>query len=154
MKHSRFWMTYWEQDTWRYNEEQEGELFRHTAGDNFSRRGVSVGDVVYLVSISNGTLLLGGRMTVGRMLEHEQAIEEYGDQNLYEAKEHLFATDRKSTPLTFHRKVPPRIARELRFVSKTSPMLKFDSPTTLNNQTVRSVRELTKKSAIRLDHFM
>jgi len=152
----RYWITYWDSDSRKRSENNTNErFFEHTAGNGFKKRGVSPGDAVYVVSMSTGSLLLGGKMIVDKVVDRKTAMRIKKDKNLYLGDEHLIGVKGKSTPLNFRRQVPLTITKRLRFVSETSPLLKFIHGTNkLDNQTLRAVRELTKDSAIRLDHFM
>src|SRR5438270_300332 len=67
----RYWTSYWREQGWSRN--MEYEPISLSAGA-FSKRNVSVGDVLYVVSLHAGQLLLGGRMTVGRIVTREEAV--------------------------------------------------------------------------------
>src|ERR1035438_7765925 len=59
----RYWTCYWREKYWFVNEEYAPV---ESAGGSFRRRGVSGGDVMYVISQRAGQLLLGGRMTAWR----------------------------------------------------------------------------------------
>jgi hypothetical protein len=152
---SRFWTFHWQNNTWRPDVNTAYELIDHSAGNNFTKRGVSRGDIVYIVTISEGYLYLGGLMRVKSIVNHKTAVKHFHHDNLFEAEEHLIADMEFSTPLHLYRRLAPALTKRLRFVSKSGPQgLKFTSATQLDGQTTRSVRELTLESAGLLDRII
>lgn len=61
---TRFWTCHWQFRYWRPDINREGQPVCSSGSNSFVRRGVSVGDVVYVISLSGGQLYLGGRMMV------------------------------------------------------------------------------------------
>ena len=152
---TRYWTCHWQNRYWRDAVYPGRQLVNHSAGASFAKRGVSPGDVAYAVSLSGGQLLLGGRMTVGQILGLEEAVAFFGDNNIYEAPEHLIAADGSGTFLDLHRRLSPELTKRLRFESKTGPKEPcFVSDTELDNQATRGVRELTPASAALLDQII
>ncbi len=152
---TRFWTCYWQNRFWRPDVNAENEPVCHSAGNSFTKRGISPGDVVYIVSQKNGQLLLGGKMTVGKLLGYKQAVKFLGNKNIYPAEEHLIGVDGTGTSLDLHRQLSPEITKQLRFKSKSGPKEAFFiSETNLDNQAMRGVRELVTGSAMLLDRFI
>lgn len=152
---SRFWTCCWKFRYWRADSNSEYESVGRSAGNNFTKRGVSPGDVVYIVSLSEGQLFLGGKMTVDRIMGHHDAMDFFGDEYLYDANEHLIGVDRSGTPLNLHRRLSPALTKQLRFESKSGPKEAFFvSNTELDSQTTRGVRQLTGESASLLDRVI
>lgn len=148
----RYWTCHWQNKYWRADINQMHELIGHSAGNSFRKRGVSPGDIVYIVSLMNGQLMLGGKMAVGQILNHKQAVEYLENEYLYEADEHLVAVERSGTPLHLHRQLEPQVTKRLRFQSKDGPKAPFFvSESKLDNQATRGTRELTEESANLLD---
>ena len=152
----RFWTNHWRHSSWRNDLNEEYKPLRHASSNTFRRRGVSPGDMVYIVSIADGQLLLGGRMTVKRIVSTDQAAQILRNDNLYEASEHIIGKGSDGTPLNLHRRFAPAVARQLRFVSPNSNPkgLPFISDTHLDGQATRGIRELTPESAALLDQII
>ncbi len=144
-----YWTSYWREENWKSNNEYEP---LQASGGSFRKRRVSTGDTLYVVSLSAGQLLLGGRMIVDRIVTHQEAQKILGN-DLYEAQDWVMPKNGSGTPLHLHRKLAPEIAKQLRFQTG-KPELKFTNGTDLNGQTLRAVRELTKESALLLDDII
>ena len=151
----RFWTCYWTSATWKPSINTEGELVNGSGSNSFTTRGVSPGDVAYIVSVSDGQLFLGGRMTVKKIVTRAQAVRLLGSRNLYDADEWIVDPDEEGTPLDLHRRLSPSVTKQLRFQSKSSTKeLCFVSPTELDRQAIRGVRELTPESALLFDRIL
>ncbi len=126
-------------------------MLERSGSNNFTLRGVAKGDRVYIVSIRDGLLLLGGRITVNNIMSREEAIRSTGEANLFDgAREWILGAKLGGTPLNLHRQISPELARELRFVTPKSGALKglaFRNTQDLDPQTTRGIRELTRESA-------
>jgi 5-methylcytosine-specific restriction enzyme A len=153
---TRFWTCHWQNRYWRDDVNAEYEPVCFSGSNSFRKRGVSVGDVVYIVSLAEGQLLLGGRMMVKRIVSREEAVRIRRHDNLFEAREWIIDEEQSGTPLNLHRRLAPAVSRQLRFVSpKAEPKeLFFISDTHLDNQATRGVRELTRESAVLLDRII
>lgn len=124
----------------------------HTAGNMFSKVGVRVGDVIFIVTVKKGKLLLGGKIVVGKICGQKEAekvlkMDDDSWPHLYQAKDHIIAAGK---PDRFRPKsrVPDKIVERLFFEGADGPMpLNFDEPGCLNQQTLRGVRRLTGASA-------
>lgn len=151
----RYWTSYWRERNWAANVEYEPVVA--SGSDSFRERGVSVGDAMYIVSQHSGQLLLGGRMTVGRIVSRDQAVRIRKNNDLYDASEWAIGEQGSGTPLDQHRQLAPEITRQLRFISGTSAMTKallLVNDRDLDRQTIRGVRELTAESASLLDEII
>ena len=123
--------------------------------NSFRERGVSIDDVAYVVSIAEGQLLLGGRMTIKRIVSRDEAVRIGREDNLIDTDEFIIGEEESGTPLNLHRRLAPDVARRLRFVSPTrSDPLFFRSDTHLDGQAAREIRELTAESAALLDRII
>ena len=109
---------------------------------------MSIDDVAYVVSIAEGQLLLGGRMTIKRIVSRDEAVRIGREDNLIDTDEFIIGEEESGTPLNLHRRFAPDVARRLRFVSpKRGPTpLFFRSDTHLDGQAAREIRELTAES--------
>ncbi|MCY3022271.1 MAG: hypothetical protein NTW87_24940 [Planctomycetota bacterium] len=121
----------------------------------FKKRGVSVGDTAYIVSLSAGQLYLGGRMTVKRIISRAEALRLWNNEDVYDADEWIVDPDQGGTLLHLHRRLSPAVTKQLRFASKAGPREPFFvSDTELDNQATRGVRELTPETAALLDRII
>jgi hypothetical protein len=152
---ARFWTCHWQYRYWRDDINTEYEPVCSSGSNSFLKRGVSLGDAVYIVSLGAGQLYLGGRMVVKQIVSRPEAVRLWNDPNLYDAEEWIVDPDKSGTPLHLHRCLSPSLTRQLRFVSKSGPKEPFFvSDTDLDNQTTRGVRELTPESAALLDRII
>ncbi len=140
--------------SWQYSEarkEPEGEPLAHAAGSRFRSRGITPGDVVYIVAVHEGKLHVLGKMAVGEIVTKDEARRILGAEP-YDAPEHLIAGS--CTPVQL-REVPPEVTRQLRFVSRSgSDVLTFREDGSLDPQTMRGIRELTGESSEGLDALL
>ena len=114
---------------------------------------MSEGDALYVLSLRAGQLLLGGRMTVDRVVARETAMRILKRKNLPDADDWVIAKDESGTPLHRSRQLAPDVAKQLRFASR-HPEPRFAHKNYLDRQTIRVVRELTKESASLLDEII
>jgi hypothetical protein len=147
-KEVRYWMYHWQNRFWRNEVNAENEPLSSAYGSQFSKRGIKSGDFVYVVSLRDGRLMIGGRMTVGDIVPPEAKKRD----------EWLHAQEGTGTPLHLNRRLPRGLAKALRLVSSGSKVksLLFDryDKTRLDVQTTRGIRELTMESAARLNKFI
>ena len=161
---ARYFTAYWKNVNCEDARDQglDGAPLDHTAGSRFNRSGVgSVAeerDYVYVVTVRKGVLFLVGKMEVrGPAVTQKQAAESLSYES-YDAPEHLMA--KACTPMRFNWKDPVSISttRALEFKvpgTNRTRRLKFRPGTTLlDPQTLRSVRQLTPQSAVRLDALL
>jgi hypothetical protein len=129
----------------------------YAGSDMFRKRGVSVGDAIYIISQKAGQLLLGGRMTVGEIVSRQEAVQIRNRSDLYHADEWIIGKKGSGTPLHRRRQLSPEITRQLRFVSGNDDdgkELVFVNNHDLDGQTTRGVRQLTFESAELLDEII
>jgi hypothetical protein len=153
---TRFWTCHWQKRFWRPDVNREHAPCCSSGSNSFRKRGVSVGDLAYIISITEGQLLLGGRMTVKRIVSRDEAVRIWGSENLYDAEEWIVDEEESGTPLNLHRRLAPEVTRRLRFLSpkRGQRPLFFKSNTQLDGQTTRGVYELTAESAALLDRII
>lgn len=151
----RFWTCHWQFRYWRPEINGEGGSVASSGSNIFRKRGVSVGDVAYVISMGSGQVYLGGRMVVKKIISREEAAQLWDSDSLYDATEWIVDPDREGTPLNLHRRLAPEVTRQLRFVSKDGAKGPFFvSESELDKQAVRGVRELTPESAALLDRII
>ncbi len=147
---NRFWTCYWRYSNWYVN--PEFMPLRLSGSNQFRARGVSKGDVAYVVSTHEGQLLLGGRMIVDRIASRAAAVS-LAQRDLINVDEWIVGKYGSGTPLNHHRRLAPEVTKELRFIGagSNSGQLRFVNSRDLDRQTIRGVRELTPESARCLD---
>jgi hypothetical protein len=151
----RFWTCHWQNRFWHDDVNPEHKRIWSSAGNNFRKRGVSPGDAAYIVSLSDGQLLLGGKMTVKQILSRREMMKLRGSADIYEADEYLTGIEGSGTPLNLHRRLSPAVTKLLRFETKAGQKGPcFASDGRLDNQATRGVRELTPESAALFDRII
>jgi len=154
---SRYFTHYWQNSTWFRSKEwhADGDLLEYVGGNLFTKRGVGIGDTIYVVTVLRGKLYLCGKLTVRRICDANEAAKELGREadDLWDASEHVVAL--QATPMRFDRPVRLKITAGLRFVNRNgSKTLYFVEPGKLDQQTLRGVRELEPSSALDLDALL
>jgi 5-methylcytosine-specific restriction endonuclease McrA len=152
---ARFWTHHWQRRYWRHDVNRPGPVCS-SGSNSFRKRGVSIGDTAYIISLSDGHLLLGGRMTIQRIVSRDEAVRFWGTKKLYPAEEWIIDPGKSGTRLDLRRRLAPELTRRLRFVSPQSGVrgLFFKSDTHLDGQATRGVQELTPESAALLDRII
>ena len=130
---------YWTNETWRDHAADKAIDF--AASNQFVRAGVRSGDRVFIVTNEKGKLLLGGALTVKRLLTKAQAVRRWG-KDIWPGS-HFIDPVR---PSPFHERlaVSTRDVRRLRFEEGKSVLYRGSA---IDQQTLRGVRELTSESA-------
>lgn len=144
----RFWTCHWRSSVWEVNKEYEPI---DCSGSNLlKKRGVKAGDTVFIVSLRNGRLLLGGSMIVKDVVRRKVAVRRKRTTNLWPAK--WIAMGKEGTQLHLHRRLTSSLAKELRFISKSGKLasLSFADRGQIDNQATRRILELTSDSAVLL----
>lgn len=106
-------------------------------------------------AINGSDLYLGARLVVARTASKVEAAELLGipEDEMWDARDHVLAAPDQVQRLDPNRVVPRDVLRNLSFVRAdgTETGLKFDADGGANQQTLRTVRELTDSSALALD---
>jgi hypothetical protein len=154
----RFFTQYCPNEDW-FREQEELErnpharLFDYTASSLFIKRGVAVGDCLYLVTVISGRLHLAGKLEVGEIVSLAEASRRFAGERLFQVSDHFFA--RRVTGLDYAREVPLTItARLLFYKSGRLSTLKFSKPGWLDSQTLRGIREMPRETAEKLDKLL
>lgn len=154
---SRFWTCHWQFRYWNPDHNFEGEPVRRSWSNQFSKRGVQPGDMAYIISLSEGQLYLGGRMTVKQVLSRDEYARIREDvDSAYLADECIFDPDGATgTLLHLSRRLSPDLTKQIQFQFKAGPRgPKFVKENVLDNQATRGIRELTRESAAFLDRII
>ena len=142
----RYFRHYWDNETWEANGNAQRTL-NAIYGNQFFRRSVAIGDIVYVVTVRNGILFLGGRLEVGTRTRHDQPI-------LADWAQEIRAKPNTATAFNATREVPRELAERLIILSSRGPVtLEFDEYG-LNHQKMRTMRELSTGSAAELDRLI
>ena len=84
---------YWEGNTCdaMFADGLDGDTLDHAADKLFTQRGVGPGDKIYVVNNLRGNLVLIGRLEVDKIVSQAEAERVLGDNNLWDAPEHVIA---------------------------------------------------------------
>jgi len=149
----KYFTHYWTNETWEREKNRNliGELLDHTAGNLFKKRGVGIGDAVYIVTVIKGKLFVCVKVIVSKICDEAQAAKILNDYELWEnATDHIITSE--STPINWNNEVALADTKQLKFISGSKIInLDFKTPTKLDQQTLRGVRQLEPKSAAILD---
>jgi len=106
--------------------------------------GVEQGDKLWIVTLTQDReLFLAGRLVVGEIVEHEEAIRRMPDAGLWQSEYYAFPEPGTEE---FFRPLPlTEIAEELRFDDENDRLMILDGQ--INPQQLRSRRKLTSESA-------
>jgi hypothetical protein len=153
---ANYWTCHWRFLSWRTDVNPEFQKICFAGSNKFTERGVAPGDRVFIVSLSGGQLFVGGRMTVERIVSRAEAMRVTRNSRLYEAREWILGAPKGGTPLSLHRRIAPELSKQIRFVSPSGEIKKpfFVSPTKLDVQATRGVRQLTRESGNLLERVI
>lgn len=144
---ARAFTQYWK-DTPGNWDSDSGSLY-HSASNAFRKRGVQPGDKLFIVTVSQGRLYLGGVLVVDKLMGMRDAKRRLG-KDIWEANDHVTARDRQ--PFYNDLRVPLKTVQALRFEGDKA--LVFKTPGKLDQQTLRGIRELTAESASKLEDVL
>lgn len=143
----------WFQEQVELEENPNARLFDYTASSLFLKRGVAVGDFLYLVTVISGRVYLAGKMEIGEIVSLAEAARRFKGERLFQVSDHLFA--RRVTALDYTRDIPLTLtARLLFFKSGRLMTLKFSKSGWLDSQTLRGIREMPRATAKKFDEFL
>lgn len=154
---SDFFVCHWRNIYWNPRHNRDGEKLRLAGSNRFAARGVSSGQgqSVYVVTIIDGQLYLGGRLRVSQLVSRKEALKRFPDKSLFPAREWV-VDDQGGTRLHLARRLAPEVSRLISCVTltgKESPLL-FVDRSHLDGQTTRGIRRLTVESARLLDRIL
>ena len=135
---------YWTNDTYSRIDPKDQEL-TYIYGKQFHKRKVKKGDEIYCITVMDGKLYFVGKLVVGKIETDEDGWQVINNLS--------------PSPMQVNLRVPLEVTERLRFqamrgkrIDLKSPV--FDRPGYLNQQTFRSLRELTQKSADLLNELI
>ena len=134
------------------------------SGNTFRKRGLLVGDRIYVVSCFDEKLFLLGRIDVSHILgpaeAREYAVSErplwnHESFNWNWASDHVFCDDSNLRPMRFDLIVPGDVTRKLQFENGGIAKFRSESNRLIPNpQTFRGFRELSWQSAADFDELI
>lgn len=150
----QFWTAHWQNSLWNLKSNLEDAPIQASGSGVFEDRGVAVGDVLYIISVSAGHLLLGGRMEIAQIVSRDTAVQVLGNDNLYDANQWAINADGGS-PLQLRRRLAPTLTKKLLFYRADGTRgLAFIDDENLDNQATRGLGKLTPESARFLDSII
>jgi hypothetical protein len=144
--HMKSFTHYWRSDTW---DTYRGRTIPYSGGNGLVKRGLQVGDRIYVVTVRDGSLYVGGYLDVGQLVDRQTARKIMG-REVWEAEE--FAIPKNPQHFLENRRVPLNVTRSLRFRPAEKGLV--FSGDQLDRQTLRGLRELTPESAEALESLI
>src|ERR1017187_8534104 len=86
-----YWICHWRNRYWKHEINPEGKRLSSSGSNMLSKRNVKAKDIVYVVSILDGILLLGGRMIVTEIVSRAELVRRRQDDGFYDAAEWAIA---------------------------------------------------------------
>lgn len=143
----------WFEEQEKLERNPQARFFDRTASNIFQKRGVSIGDCLYLVTTISGRLHLAGKMEIGEILSLDEATRRFPTRRLFQVADQVIA--RRVTALDYAREIPLAMtARLLFFKAGRLATLKFSKPGWLDSQTLRGIREMPQETAEKLDALL
>jgi hypothetical protein len=143
----QYWTAHWQNTSWNPKANREGYPIQASGSSSLQTRGVEPGDVLFIISLSEGHLLLGGRMVVKHVVSREAACQMLSRDNLFETEQWAINMDGGS-PLHLHRRLSPELSKKLIFHRADGERgLTFNDNEKLDNQATRGLGQLTSQSA-------
>lgn len=119
------WTTYWSRECVANMKAAgcEGSPIRRSSGNLFTERGVKAGDALFILSATQDSLFLIGRMLVRGVMPHRSFVQRYRATDLWEAKEVAFGS---GTQCRLDHEVPDALLPKLYFINErgSSPFVK------------------------------
>lgn len=150
----------WKNSTWDRKSKLASEGYAeldYAASDNFKSAGVFKGDKVFIVTVREGVLYLGGLILVADVLNKRDASVYLGvpESSLWEAKEYIVAARLTAQIFKDNIALPTSATQSLQFAKdKGFTYLKFEAPGILDRQTLRNVRKIYPDSESILESFL
>ncbi|MEH6517444.1 MAG: hypothetical protein V7742_12220 [Halioglobus sp.] len=153
----RYFTHYWSNATWQ-REAARDDLLEHTAGNQFKKKRLRCGDEIYIITVLNGKIMLGGKIFVDQVVSQQAAARVFGVEpgELWDAKEHVIAGDEYTYSFDPNNEVPWDVAKGIKFINSDGQrgLKRARDGSGIDPQTIRGVCELTKYSAMQLDRLL
>ena len=149
MQQTRYFTYLWTNDSWRRKAALAREGYwnlDYAASNRFRSAGVENGSVVFIVTVLEGSLYLGGSIQVAGVFDRKGAADFLGisADGLRMAKEYIVAKPGTEFVFRADLKVEDRIAHRLRFCNKRGGFVypRLDASGKIDRQTFRNARPL------------
>jgi hypothetical protein len=144
---SRFFTCHWRNCYWKDDHNPAWRPLRSAGSNTFTARGVQPGKghSVYVITIRDGHLYLGGRMCVSRLVSRSQAVQITGSNRLYDASEWIIDdTPEGGTPLHLYRRLAPAVTHRIVYLRSGGEqgLCFLEDGVNLDGQATRGVVEL------------
>ena len=153
----RYFTQYWANETWR-RETARDELLDHTAGNQFRKKGVREDDEIYIITVLDGKIILGGKIFVEKIVGQKEAAKILGvePRDLWKAKEHIIGGDEYTYDFTPNKEVPWDIAKIVTVINSEGErgLKRTKDGNGIDSQTIRGVCEINERSARRFDELL
>jgi len=141
------YLKYWKKESVEEQRLHE-DVLSHSGSGHYGR--LQIGDTVWIVTIRNNGAQMGliGRIIVGEILNHEEALEIFHADTLYDTDYHVIAvpgTEEENREVDII-----DIARDLRFIAPDGRDRLRVSNNRVNGQQLQSIRKLTPESVVLL----
>lgn len=144
---SRHYLLYWKLAAVEYR--YYGDALDHLANDHLKK--VSLGDVVWVVTLRSGDLLLAGRVVVGELTDAAEGDAMFDEFEPFSARWHVSAAEQTAEPMQLVNLSELGVTMSLRFESQ-SDRLRLDRRGRLNAMSLFSLRQLTDETAALLNY--
>lgn len=147
------WTHYWTRECVAASRQRghEGTRLNVSTGNLFLKRRVKKGDDVFILSATQETLYLIGRITVLDVIPYFVYVQKYRPKDLWPNKEVLIGS---GTPCCLDRPIPQYAQSQLRFRSQRGDTPILRGLKRMDAQGFRGLHELHPDSAAFLNRFM
>jgi hypothetical protein len=103
------------------SESEDSNLISYAASNKFTSNGVTEGSIVFIVTVIEGELFLGGFIKVFKILNKSSAAKYLAvdEHKLWEADEYIVAEKGKEELFLNDNKIPSSISHKLEFIKGT-----------------------------------
>lgn len=145
------WTHYWTRECVAAMQAEEGRRLNLSTGNLFTKRGVKKGDEVFILSATQETLYLIGRITVTVVMPYLTYVQKFQSKSLWRNDEVIVGS---GTPCCLKRPIPEYVQDKLSFENQrgVSPFIR--GSTRMDAQGFRGLHVLTPESANLLNSFM
>ena len=148
-----YWTHYWSQPCVNYMRSQglEGRSITTSTGNRFTKDGVAAGDAIFVLSATQKSLFLIGRMIVRGVMPYSTYVQKYRPANLWRNKEVVVGS---GTPSSFELRIPEWALANLKFSNKRGESPFFADGKRMDAQGFRGLHRLHPDSAKLLNGLM
>lgn len=144
----------WKNDEWERKRKSTDHRLTYAASDQFLERGVRPGSVLYIVTVKNGSMYVGGTIQVADVLDRTRAGAYLGTDpdRLWQANQYAVCARNSAFVFLPDNKLDTHVVSSLEFADGPGfRNLKIGSDGKLDRQTLRGIRELYGDAHLKLD---